>query len=95
MPDARAPRLAAYLYFHADLGLVFSDPHPHECFADASWETRFSTSGCLSRYKCSMAADVHLNACGLVGCARRRVDCARRRVDCARVGASIARGSLR
>ena len=77
MPDARAPRLAAYLYFHADLGLVFSDPHPHECFADASWETRFSTSGCLSRYKCSMAADVHLNACGLVGCARRRVDCAR------------------
>ena len=48
MPDARAPRLAAYLYFHADLGLVFdSNPHPLECFADASWETRFSTSGWL------------------------------------------------
>ena len=29
------------------------------------------------RFKCAMAADVHLDACGLVGCARRRVDCAR------------------
>jgi hypothetical protein len=45
---AEFDRLAAYLYFNADLGLVFdSKPHPLECFADASWETRFSTSGWL------------------------------------------------
>ena len=35
-------------YFNADLGLTFdARPHPLECFADASWETRFSTSGWL------------------------------------------------
>ena len=45
---AEFDRLAAYLHFNADLGLTFdSHPHPLECFADASWETRFSTSGWL------------------------------------------------
>jgi len=45
---AEFDRLAAYLHFNADFGLTFdSHPHPLECFADASWETRFSTSGWL------------------------------------------------
>jgi len=45
---AEFDRLAAYLHFNAGLGLTFdSRPHPLECFADASWETRFSTSGWL------------------------------------------------
>ena len=39
-------RIAVYLHFNPDIGITYdAAPRPLEAFADASWETRFSTSG--------------------------------------------------
>ena len=39
-------RIAVYLHFNSDVGLTYdSKPRSLAAFADASWETRFSTSG--------------------------------------------------
>ena len=39
-------RIAVYLHFNPDIGITYRvGPRPLEAFADASWETRFSTSG--------------------------------------------------
>ena len=43
---AEFDRIAIYLYFNSDIGLTYCpEPCQLEGFADASWETRFSTSG--------------------------------------------------
>ena len=45
-------RIAVYLHYNSEVGLTYdSKPRPLVAFADASWETRFSTSGWVALWQ--------------------------------------------